>query len=107
VKLALFILFFMAAFGGFSLVVLADDTQENPCTPIFLACEDQGYTYDKVASPGLKLWADCANLIINKNEPVRGMGPVDPLRLKACQNYEHARDHYEKNWALHHPEAKN
>jgi hypothetical protein len=107
VKLALLILFFMVAFGGFSLVVLADDTQENPCTRIFLACEDQGYTYDKVAAPGLKIWTDCANLIINKNQPVRGINPIDPMRLKACKNYEHAHERYERDWKAQHPEDKN
>ncbi len=102
-KLALFTVVFVSLLPGeFLLSASADDEQENPCMQIFLACADKGYDYDKVAEPGQKLWADCADLIINKNQPVRGL-TIDPLRLKACRNYKQAHERYESDWAAHHP----
>jgi hypothetical protein len=76
--------------------------KENPCTPIFLACEDKGYVYDKVAEPGQKIWADCADLIINRNQEVRGL-QIEPSRLKLCKQYKQSQDRWETEWELHHP----
>jgi hypothetical protein len=81
----------------------ADSNKEdNPCSPIFLACEDKGYTYDKVAQPGQKIWADCADLIINQNQEVRGLR-IDATRVKLCKQYKKSKDTWEENYKAHHP----
>jgi hypothetical protein len=71
----------------FASFAVAGPPAENPCSPILVACEDKGYVDDKVADLGHKIWADCADLIIIKNEKVRGI-EIEPGRLLLCRKYK-------------------
>ncbi len=81
--------FFIVMSAGvfFASFALASEPVENPCAPILLACQDQGYVDDPIADPGMKIWADCANPIINQNQKVRGID-IEPGRLVLCRNYK-------------------
>jgi hypothetical protein len=72
--------------------VSANEALENPCVPILTACEDRGFINDAIARTGQKIWADCANPIIDRNQKIRGI-TIEPGRIKLCRQYKLSRNY--------------
>jgi hypothetical protein len=94
-KFALYSAFIAFALSTLPSFAHADD--HDVCGPVFQACEGQGYARDQEAAPGKKIWADCADLIINKKKTVANV-TVDPKDVKKCRKFKKAKAEFEKNW---------
>jgi hypothetical protein len=81
----------------------AQAQMEHPdaCTPVFKACAAQGFMRDEQATPGKKMWGDCAHPIIFENKSVAGVA-VDAKVAAKCKKYKIAKDQFEKDWNQKH-----
>ena len=86
------------ALTAFMVPVMAQDYGSTPdaCSPVFAACEAQGYKKDMEAPAGKKVWADCAGPVM-AGKPVAGL-KLDGKIADRCFKFKTAKTQFEKDW---------
>ena len=74
------------------------DMKNNPCTPLFDACESAGFMKDGAA--GKDLWDDCKKPLID-GKIVAGV-TVNESDIAKCKKFKEAKKAWESRWEKNH-----
>jgi hypothetical protein len=79
----------------------------DACKPVFEACAAQGYAKDDATAAPMKIWLNCASVILEQKKAVAKVD-VDPNGWDAtnCRDYRIAKDKFDAEWAKKHKKTK-